>query len=363
VPPPAHLKTGETLAEKIKREGKRIGFLSVGIVDPTALHERQPDLTRWLASGFAGDLHYMRNFFERQRRLLDQFQDLKSILVVTAPYANTPRPPLLHSFGQIARYAWGRNYHRAIEKRLKRLEAFIRTQIPETVRISRCVDTSAIQERVLAEMAGLGFIGKNTCLILPKGGSFVFLAALLTNLELPPDKPLAWDCGSCTLCLEACPTQALAVERPYALDADRCISYLTIENKGAIHPSLRSLVQNWLFGCDICQEVCPYNRKAQQSEWPEFEATAGVGTQLPLKEILEIRTEETFLQRFAGTPLMRAKRAGLVRNAAVAAGNAADPGLIPVLTETLQQDPSSLVREHAAWALKQLEKSSTPSNH
>lgn len=293
----------------------------------------------------------MENFFERQRHLLDRFPDLKSILVVTIPYANGRRGPLSRGAGQIARYAWGRNYHRAIEKRLKRLDTFIHMQAPGTTRIAQCIDTSPIQERALAEMAGLGFIGKNTCLILPKGGSFIFLAALLTNLELPPDKPIAWDCGSCTLCLESCPTRALTVERPYTLDATRCIAYLTIENKEAIDPTLRPSVQNWLFGCDICQEVCPYNRKVPHSEWPEFRPTVGAGAQLPLKEILSIRTEETFLKRFEGTPLMRSKRGGLLRNAAVAAGNSGDPELVPILTETLQKDSSSIVREHASWAL------------
>ena len=357
MPPARQIKTKteqETLSEAIKREAVRIGFLSAGVADAAALHKRQPDLTRWLASGFAGGLQYMENFFERQRHLLDRFPDLKSILVLTIPYANKARPSLSQNAGQVARYAWGRNYHRVIEKRLKQLEAFIQTRAAGAGRIVRCIDTSPIQERALAEMAGLGFIGKNTCLILPKGGSFVFLAALLTNLELPADKPTAWDCGSCTLCLESCPTKALTPSRPYELDASRCISYLTIENKEAIQPALRPLMDNWLFGCDICQEVCPYNRKAQQDPWPEFEAKTGAGAQLPLKEILGIRTDEDFLKRFAGTPLMRAKRAGLLRNAAVAAGNSGNRELIPTLTETSQQDPSATVREHAAWALEQL---------
>ena len=305
----------------------------------------------------------MENFVERQRHLLDRFPDLKSILILTIPYANKARPSLLQSAGQIARYAWGRNYHRVIEKRLKRLEVFIQTRATGAARTVRCIDTSPIQERALAEMAGLGFIGKNTCLILPKGGSFVFLAALLTNLELPADKPITWDCGSCTLCLESCPTKALTPSRPYELDAGRCISNLTIENKGEIEPVLRPAVHNWIFGCDICQEVCPYNRKTHQEAWPEFEAKSGAGAQLPLGEILQIRTEEAFLQRFAGTPLMRSKRAGLLRNAAVVAGNSGNRELIPTLTETSQQDPSAIVREHAVWALEQLAKVPSASTH
>ena len=251
MPPAKPIKTEtkqETLSEALKREAVRIGFLSVGIADAAALHKRQPDLTRWLASGFSGGLQYMENFVERQRHLLDRLPDIKSILILTIPYFNGTSPTLSKNDGQIARYAWGRNYHRVIEKRLKQLETFIQTRTEGTARMVRCIDTSPIQERALAEMAGLGFIGKNTCLILPKGGSFVFLAALLTNLELPVDQPIAWDCGSCTLCLESCPTKALTPSRPYELDAGRCISYLTIENKGEIPPALRPLVHNWLFG-------------------------------------------------------------------------------------------------------------------
>ena len=306
------------LKEAIAGEGKRLGFLSIGVTDAAALQKRVPDLTHWLASGFSGGLAYMENFFERQRDLLKRFPDLKSILVLTIPYANGARPPALPNSGQIARYAWGRNYHRVIEKKLKQLETFIQTQAPET-QMNRCIDTSPIQERALAEMAGLGFIGKNTCLILPKGGSFVFLAAILTNLELPSDQPMAWDCGSCTLCLESCPTQALRPDRPYELDAGRCIAYLTIENKGTMDPALRPSMQNWLFGCDICQEVCPYNGLSKDTQWKDFLPEGGAGPYLSLLDVLSIKSDEEFKQRFAGTPVLRAKRFGLQRNAVVVA--------------------------------------------
>lgn len=189
-------------------------------------------------------------------------------------------------------------------------------------------------------------------MIRPQGGSFYFLAALLTDCELTADEPIGWNCGACTLCLEACPTQALV--RPYELDARRCISNLTIEWKGPIEPALRPLMGTWIFGCDICQEVCPYNRKAQETQWNEFKPESGAGATLSIQEILAIRTEESFLKRFAGTPLMRAKREGLLRNAAVAAGNLKDPGLIPALKEAVYLDSSPLVREHATWALEQI---------
>ncbi len=310
----------------------------------------------------------MEEFWERQGRFLSSLPDLKSILVVAAPYegASTSRS-LPEQHGRIARYAKGRDYHRVIEKRLKQLEAFLRKLCEEDhfpLRTLRTVDTSPLLERALAEMAGLGFFGKNTCLIQPKGGSFFFLATLCTNLELSYDEPITWDCGACTLCLQACPTQALV--GPYELDARRCISYLTIELKTEVPQELRPLMGDWLFGCDICQEVCPYNRSrpegldrleaagretSQARPWPEFSPAIGAGEGLPLVQLLACRTQEGFLGRFAGTPLMRAKRAGLLRNAAIAAGNLKEPRLLPALGKALLNDPSPMVRQHAAWAL------------
>lgn len=291
----------------------------------------------------------METFFKRQARLLAGMPDLKSILVVAASYSNNARPAAEAGTGRIARYAWGRDYHRAIDKRFKKLETFIRTQARDPIRIIRSVDTTPLQERALAEMAGLGFFGKNTCLIQPKGGSYFFLGALLTNLEMIPDQPIQWNCGACTLCLEACPTQALV--RSYKLDARRCISYLTIEFKETIEPELRPLIDEWLFGCDICQEVCPYNRKAEATPLEEFKPQTGAGARYPLKELLECRSEIQFLERFAGTALMRAKRPGLLRNAAIIAGNSRDLTLVGPLGEAVLTDSSPLVRQHAAWAL------------
>ena len=340
------------LSSIIKREALALGFDAAGIALASALKAGQEDLTLWISAGFSGQLQYMKSFFERQARLQSNFSDLKSIIVVTVSYySNSPHPAPQPGTGRIARYAWGRDYHRAIKKRLKRLERFIRSQVPDSsgIRIVRSVDTSPLQERVLAEKSGLGFFGKNTCLIRPNGGSFFFLGALLTNLNLVPDEPIQWNCGSCTLCLEACPTGALV--RPYELDARRCISYLTIEMKETIDPHLRPLMKDWIFGCDICQEVCPYNRKAKETGWAEFKPRFGAGTQIPLDDVLECRSDQAFLGLFAGTPLMRAKRIGLARNAAITAGNSRNPHLIRVLGKTLLEESSPLVRGHAAWAL------------
>ncbi|MBI1953801.1 MAG: tRNA epoxyqueuosine(34) reductase QueG [Candidatus Omnitrophica bacterium] len=358
----------EQLTLEVKREALRLGFASVGIAPPAALTQRNAELARWIVSGFSGRMTYMEKFLERQEKLLAGFQDLRSLVVLAVSYqpsnpsrraAATDENCATKPSGRVARYAWGRDYHKAIRKRLKHLEAFLKIQRPG-VRTLASVDTAPLPERALAQAAGLGFFGKNTCLIRPKGGSYFFLSALLTNLELTPDKPISWDCGACTLCLQACPTQALA--KPYELDARRCIAYLTIELRGPIEPTLRPLVGRWLFGCDICQEVCPYNapspsRGTQSPEtgpWSEFNQESGAGAALPLNKVLGLRSEEDFLKQFAGTPLTRPKREGLLRNACTVAGNLKEPSLVNPLKACLEEDPSALVRDQAAWALNQI---------
>jgi epoxyqueuosine reductase len=208
-----------------------------------------------------------------------------------------------------------------------------------------------VQERAVAEAAGLGFFGKNTCLIRPKGGSFFFLCTLITDLELEITELTAkrWDCGACTLCLEACPTGALT--EPYRLDASRCISSLTIENRGPIPVELRPGLGDWVFGCDICQEVCPYNKANDFT--PAEDSPAVLPEQIPISELLSCRSEERFRALFQGTTLTRPGREGLVRNAAIVAGNLRASALIPELTSCLEEDASPLVRSHAAWALGQ----------
>jgi epoxyqueuosine reductase len=212
------------------------------------------------------------------------------------------------------------------------------------------VDTGPLVDRAVAERAGLGFVGKNTCVLTGRHGSFVFLSAILTTVELPPDPGATKDCGSCRACLDACPTNAFV--GPRQLDATRCISYLTIEHRGSIPTDLRSQMGDWVFGCDVCQDVCPWNRARLPAQHEELAPDRGAGPTLDLIELLSL-DEESFRARFQGTPLTRTKRAGLLRNAAVALGNlgdrAAEAGLIGALA-----DPEPLVRGHAAWALTRI---------
>jgi epoxyqueuosine reductase len=251
--------------------------------------------------------------------------------------------------GRVAAYAWGADYHDILAERLQRLVASIEMKTGQPVPNRWYTDTGPILERDLAQRAGLGWIGKNTCLIHPRQGSFTMLAELLLGVELEPDLPFVYDrCGECRRCLEACPTGCILPDR--TLDSQRCISYLTIELKGSIPLELRSQIGDWVFGCDICQQVCPWNvRFAPPQGDPAFAPRHGV-PQPDLIEELSL-TPEQFNRKFKGNPIRRARRGGYLRNVAVVLGNHGDPAAIPALTNALFNDPESLVRGHAAWAL------------
>jgi epoxyqueuosine reductase len=252
--------------------------------------------------------------------------------------------------GRVERYAWGGDYHAVIEERLETFRQGLTAAWGPGVLSRPAVDAQPLLERAFARRGGLGFIGKNTNLIRPGVGSFLFLADVLVNLDLPPDRPLPQGCGGCVQCAAVCPTGALAV--PFSLDARRCVSFHTIENRGGIPRDLRPGMGSWLFGCDDCQEVCPFNARAKETLWPEFRADRGPGAWVPLRDILEARTREVFQSRFGKTSLARAKRAGLVRNACVVAANRGHVDqLRPLLEDCLRHDAEAVVRGHAAWAL------------
>jgi len=281
--------------------------------------------------------------------------ECKSILVLGTPY-NPPRPFALSGAsaqskradaqeGRIAAYAWGADYHLVLPERMKQLVAFIETQVGGPIPNRWYTDTGPILERDLAQQAGLGWIGKNTCLINPRLGSAFFLSEILLGLVLDPDPPFATDpCGACARCLDACPTHCILPDR--SLDARRCISYLTIELKDSIPEDLRPQMQDWIFGCDVCQQICPWNRFAPEAD-PAFQAD------IPLRNLTEDLhlAPEAFNRAFKDSPIKRAKRRGYLRNVTVALGNQRDPSALPALESALE-DPESLVREHAAWAIQ-----------
>ena len=250
--------------------------------------------------------------------------------------------------GRVARYAWGRDYHPLLLEQTARFIEQLCSRYGHTDARKGMVDTARIVDRAVAQRAGVGWYGKNTCILTHSLGSWVLLAEVVTDLDLVPDRPLRTTCGACSLCMPACPTGALI--RPGVMDVGKCISYLTIEERGSVSPDLRVAMGDWIFGCDVCQEVCPVNTKAAAQALPEFRSAQGIGPSPELLPLLSL-TQPEFSARFAGTPIKRAKRSGLLRNVCVALGNSGDPVAIPALGAALSGDPAPLVRSHAAWAL------------
>lgn len=338
----------ETVEDALRREAARIGFDLIGIA-PAARPAGFESLVTWLNAGHAGEMSYLdrrRAAYEHPRAVLST---VRSVVAVALNYHNLPpSADIEDSQGRVSRYAWGdRDYHAVLRERLDQLADVLHAAAPGCR--TRCVvDTAPLLERDFARLAGLGWFGKNTMLINRRIGSWFFLGALLTDLELTPDAPHETaHCGTCTRCLEACPTDAFV--EPYVLDARKCISYLTIELRDQPVPAaLREGMGEWLFGCDVCQDVCPWNRKPPLSDEPAFRPRADLRP-ADCAELLSL-DEEQFQDRFAGTPLLRPGRSALLRNACLVLGNAGDPGSVPALSRALT-DHDPLVRGAAAWAL------------
>ncbi|HYO25930.1 MAG TPA: tRNA epoxyqueuosine(34) reductase QueG [Lacipirellulaceae bacterium] len=374
------------LTAALRRRAFELGFTLVGVcpaVAPAGVNR----LAEWLARGYAGDMHY---FAQRQAAYAHPghvLDGVRSIIMLGLPYDSGPSQPLEPGQGRVARYAWGPlDYHDAIRQRLHKLADRLRELAPAAA-TRGVVDTAPLLEREFAQLAGLGWVGKNTLLLNRHAGSYFFLGALLTDALLEIDAPHDADhCGTCTACLESCPTQAFP--QPYVLDASRCISYLTIEHRGEISPELRPGMGDWLFGCDICQQVCPWNhhaaKGAARTGEPPMVATIAPAVPAdapPLKPLehdasdagrraatppaLELiplfaLSEAEFRARFRHTPLWRPHRRGLLRNAAIVLGNQRSAAAIPALTRGLC-DPEPLVREACAWSLEQITGEPTPS--
>jgi epoxyqueuosine reductase len=320
------LPVSRPLAEEIKRKARALGFSGAGIASAAPLPEHQRRFRRYLAEGRHGGMAYLAQEPERREDPARVVPGAKSVISLAVPYyqGDHGAPPPDPS-GRVARYAWGRDYHQPTESRLETLKAFILERAPGAA-IRCAVDHAPVLERAYAQEAGIGFIGKHTLLITPDHGSWVLLAELITDLELDVDEPGLTQCGTCTRCLEACPTGALT--EPFQLDATRCIAYLTIEHKGETPAELRHGIGDSLFGCDICQEACPYNHDAASAPaFPELRRDAGVGPWFSLDDASSPRSHGAFDRRFATSPLHRAGRTGLRRNAHVVRSNqcAAEP--------------------------------------
>jgi len=357
------------IAAVIKRAAQDVGFDLCGI----APANDSPELNHfpaWIDAGRAGEMKYLESRTEEgslKRSSLAHVAPWARSVVVCAINYNADYPYSTEfrdsNRGWISRYAWSRqDYHKAVLQRVKQVENALRsaaassTQESSDTLITRSyVDTGAIVERVYAKYAGIGWIGKNTCIINQKNGSWLFLGVILTSLALEPDLPAPDRCGTCTRCIEACPTEALIA--PYQLDSNLCIAYHTIEKRGAIPEEMREGIGRHVFGCDICQDVCPWNRKAPTSVVTELEPRRELVN--PALDWLAELNEEEFLRTFRGSPLRRAKRGGLRRNAVIAMGNSADRRFLPLL-EKLASDEDEIVADSARWARDQLQKTQSP---
>ena len=349
------------LSHRIKSAALNAGFDLAGIAPVSEF----PELARfpeWIAEGRAGEMNYLESRDEsgklrRAASLSSVFPWARSVIVCAVNYNTAhPRSTEVHNPGRgwISRYAWSReDYHDSVLRRLRDVEAKLKEISPTEIETRSYVDTGPIVERVYAKYAGIGWQGKNTCIINQKIGSWLFLGVIVTSLELAPDLPAPDRCGTCTRCIDACPTHALIA--PYQLDSNKCISYLTIEKRGAIAEEMRAGIGRNVFGCDICQDVCPWNRKAPVTSAVEFQPREGLVN--PALEWLAEMMAEEFRETFRASPIRRTKHAGLRRNAALAMGNSRDQRFLPVL-EKLAADEDVIVAEAARWATQQLQESS-----
>jgi len=330
------------LSQRLKEHARALGFDHVGIA-PARPGPHAHHLDGWLACGYAARMAYLARDPERRKDPRFVLPGAQSVIVCALAYAARDSSTLPADRPRIADFAHGRDYHLVVGEKLRALEAFLHAEAPEAVQSRAYVDTGPVLEREAAFLAGIGRYGKNTTLIHPTLGSRFFIGVVITTVLLEHDQALAGDpCGSCTRCLKACPTGALRA--PYELDARRCLSYLTIEHRGVLPQEARPALGNRVFGCDACQEACPWNARL-----PQQPASPPVDDAPSLLDLLHLPNEE-FSRRFGQTPVKRAKWSGLRRNAAIALGNTRDPAAIPALTRALA-DSDPLLRAHAAWAL------------
>ena len=337
------------LTREVKALAHRVGFARVGAARAGALEPEGEQLQAWLDAGRHGEMGWMAETasVRKDPRHPGMVPGAESVLVMAAPYGGGPAKVQALP-GRVADYARGRDYHRVLSKRTREIVRLL----SESGHDARsAVDSKPVLERAWAERAGVGFVGKNCCLIVPGLGSHVFLSCVITTAPLVPDPPMPRRCGDCRLCLDACPTRAF--EGPRELDARRCISYLTIEHEGPIPEALRASMNDWLFGCDVCQDVCPYNRSGAglvdeaflpRAQWDGMSAA----------DFLTM-SADSFADWAAGSPTKRAGYEGLARNASIVLGNRGERRHLPILREAADSHRSQTVRESAHWAIRQIE--------
>lgn len=353
------MQRSRDLPEFVKTSARESGFDLSGIA-PVADFPELARFPQWIADGRAGEMKYLESRnesgeFRRAAALNSIFPWARSVIVCAANY-NTAHPYSTRAqnpgHGWISRYAWSReDYHDSLRRRLRQVESTLKQHCAPKPIETRCyVDTGPIVERVYAKYAGIGWQGKNTCIINQRVGSWLFLGVIITSLEMPADLPAPDRCGTCTRCLDACPTNAFTA--PHQLDSNKCIAYLTIEKRGAIPEEFREQLGRHVFGCDICQDVCPWNRKAPATDKAEFQPREGL-VNPALAWLAEIGEEE-FREKFRGSPIKRAKRSGLRRNALIAIGNSGDESLLAV-AERACDDSDPAIADAGKWAFRRLQ--------
>jgi epoxyqueuosine reductase len=344
----AESKETEEKLEKIRHRALEVGFDGFGVALPD-VGESGEWFQQWLARNYDGEMQYMKRGEAKRLDLDLVLPGVKSVICLSTSYFTTPRTlEFLEEpeTGDISNYALNLDYHDLIQPRLRQLEACLAEVFPGC-QTKSYVDTGPILEKPLAEKAGLGWIGKHTNLLTEGVGSYYFLSEILVDVVLPPSEVAEDHCGTCTACIDICPTGAIVA--PYVLDARKCISYLTIELKGAIPHEYRKALGNRIYGCDDCQIVCPWNSYAVATDEPAFQEREGVKSLIELMQL----DDEGFRSRFRKSPVKRIKRRGLLRNVAVALGNSGQMEAVPVLTQALS-DPEPLIRSHTVWALGEL---------
>lgn len=345
-----------SLSRQIKKHAKELGFELVGIAPVQAM----PELNfykDWIEAGYAGEMTYLERNVEKKLAITQVVPEAKSVVVCAKiyhtdhPLSITEKDP---ARGWISRYSWGDDYHDLIKKQLFELSEFIEKASPQPFYSRAYTDTGPIVDRIYAKYAGIGWFGKNTCIINQQIGSWFFLGEVITNLELEYDEPAPDRCGTCTRCIEACPTDAIL--EPYILDATKCISYLTIELKNDIPVELREGIGNHVFGCDICQDVCPWNSKAVTTEDSSYQPRAGL-VNPDLEEMINLSPDE-FSLKFRKSPIKRSKYKGFMRNVLIAIGNSAQTKFLPIL-ERLRTSEEPLIARHARWAFNKISKNTS----
>ena len=334
-------------AADIKEKARSLGFDVVG-VSPIGPFPESGFYSKWLEKGYGGEMHYLERQEAAKMTPDSVLAGARSVIVCAMNYnAAQPRTAFDRMRAWVSRYAWGEDYHEAMKAKVREIAAWIEEASPQKTKAY--IDTGPLLERVYAKYAGIGWFGKNTCIIHPRAGSWLFLGCIITDLELATDTPVPDRCGSCTRCIDACPTHAIV--EPYVLDSRKCIAYTTIELRGEIPEAEREGIGHHLFGCDICQDVCPWNRKSPLSENPAFQPKPGLFWP-ELDRLLEL-SEDEWRVMIRGTSMKRAKIKGLLRNLMVVVGNSGVKGFLPKLEKFFTHDDEH-VRSHAEWAARRL---------